>query len=87
MNQTTLYEYQMRLLYYRENPPINDHINNIGANIAYTIYQCNATKKSKKLTFEDFKIDYKRANMDETERVEDDLKKFQQSNPSLFKVN
>lgn len=87
MNQTTQYEYQMRLLYYRENPPLSEHINNIGANIAYTVYQCNAGKKSKKLNFEDFKINYKRANMDDSERLVDDFEKFEKANPKLFKVN
>jgi hypothetical protein len=87
MDQTTQYEYQMRLLYYQQFPPMHTHINNIGANIAYTIYQCNATKKSKKLKFEDFKLNYVRASMTDDERMLDDFEQFEKANPKLFKVN
>ena len=75
----------MRLLYYKENPPLNEHINNIGANIAYTIYQCNANKKSKKLNFKDFKIDYRSSAMTGPEKLEDDFAQFEKTNPKLFK--
>jgi hypothetical protein len=85
MHDTTMKEYQLRLLYYRQYPPMHDHINNIGANIAFTIYQCNATKKSKKLNFEDFKLNYIRATMDDQEKMLDDFERFEKANPKLFR--
>jgi len=84
MEQTTHYEYQMRLLYYRQYPPMHEHINNIGANIAYTVYQCNANKKSKKLNFEDFRLNYTRASMNDEDKMLDDFARFEKSNPKLF---
>jgi len=77
-------EYQMRLLYYRQFPPMHEHINNIGANIAFTVYQCNATKKSKKLNFADFKLNYIRASMSDEEKMLDDFEQFEKNNPKLF---
>ena len=84
MEQTTHYEYQMRLLYYRQYPPMHEHINNIGANIAYTVYQCNANKKSKRLNFEDFRLNYTRASMNDEDKMLDDFARFEKSNPKLF---
>jgi len=85
MESTTYYEYQMRILYYRQFPPMHEHINNVGANIAYTVYQCNATKKSKKLNFEDFKLNYIRASMNDEEKMLDDFERFEKANPKLFR--
>ncbi len=74
------------MLYFRENPPINEHLNNVGANIAYTVYNCNTTKRSRKLKFKDFKLNYKRSAMTQEERLAEDFAQFERENPSLFKV-
>ena len=84
MEQMTYYEHQQYILYYRQFPPMHEHINNIGANVAFTVYQCNATKKSKKLSFEDFKLNYVRSSMDDEEKMLDDFAQFEKSNPKLF---
>ena len=86
MEQVTYYEYQQYLLYYRQFPPMHEHINNIGANIAYTVYQCNREKKSKKLDFEDFKLNYIRSSMNDEEKMLDDFALFEKANPKLFKT-
>ena len=56
LDTVTSEEFQLYMLYFRENPPINEHLNNVGANIAYTVYNCNTTKRSRKLKFKDFKL-------------------------------
>ncbi len=84
MEAMTYYEYEQYLLYYRQFPPMHEHINNIGANISYTIYQCNATKKSKKLEFTDFKLNYIRSSMDGNDKMLDDFAQFEKANPKLF---
>lgn len=83
---TSKYEFELRLIKYQR-PSAEDHLSNVGALIANTIYNCNASKKSKKLTFEDFRIDYDRVSMTDEEKMLDDFDRFEKANPNLFKVN
>ena len=85
LESTSQYEFELRLLKYNR-PSLEDHMSNVGALIANTIYNCNAGKKSKKLTFDDFRIDYDRASMNDNEKMLDDFEKFERQNPKLFKV-
>ena len=52
-------EFTKWVLYFRENPPIREHQNNLSANVAYTVYSVNAGKKGKRLKFDDFRLNYK----------------------------
>jgi hypothetical protein len=64
---------------------MRQHINNVGALIGNTIYNC-AQGQKKKLKFKDFLIDYQDANMTEQERLSESFKQFEHSNKDKFKV-
>ena len=67
-------EFTKWVLYFRENPPIREHLNNLSANIAYTVYSVNAGKKGKRLKFDDFRLDYKQEEAQAQDQV---VKAFQ----------
>jgi len=64
---------------------MREHISNIGALVAQTIYGCSQGKKQK-LKFSDFKIDYVEANKTDEERLADSFNKYEKENQSNFKV-
>lgn len=64
---------------------MRDHISNVGAIIAQTIYGTSQGKKQR-LKFKDFKIDYVDASKTEEERLADSFKKYMKENKDNFKV-
>ena len=54
---------------------MRQHINNIGALISNTIYNC-AQGTKKRLKFKDFLIDYQDLTMTDEEKVENTIKDF-----------
>ena len=64
---------------------MRDHINNIGALIANTVYN-SAQGQKKRLKFKDFKIDYIDASKTDKERLADSFKQFEEQNKDKFKV-
>ncbi len=78
-------EYCDWLLFFKTNPPMREHINNVGALIANTVYNCSQGQK-KRLKFKDFKIDYQEATKTDQERLADNFKKFEAQNKDKFKV-
>jgi len=64
---------------------MREHISNVGAVIAQTIYGTSQGKKQK-LKFKDFKIDYIDASKTEEERLADSFKQYMKENQDKFKV-
>lgn len=64
---------------------MREHISNVGAVIAQTIYGTSQGKKQR-LKFKDFKIDYVDASKTEEERLADSFKKYMKENKDNFKV-
>lgn len=63
-------------MFYKTNPPIREHINLVGAQIAYTVAMSNADKKTRlKLKFDDFRLDYSRVGKSNDEIVAMELDK------------
>jgi hypothetical protein len=74
------------LLFFKTNPPMRQHINNIGALIGNTIYNC-AQGTKKRLKFKDFLIDYQDLTMTDEERLRKSFEQYELNNPKNFKVN
>lgn len=64
---------------------MRQHINNIGALIGNTIYNC-AQGTKKRLKFKDFLIDYQDLTMTEEERLKKSFEQYELNNPNNFKV-
>ena len=64
---------------------MREHISNVGAIIAQTIYGTSQGKKQK-LKFKDFKIDYIDATKTDKERLADSFKNYEKENKNNFKV-
>ena len=79
-------EYCDWLLFFKTNPPMRQHINNIGALIGNTVYNC-AQGTKKRLKFKDFLIDYQDLTMTDEERLKKSFEQYELNNPTNFKVN
>jgi hypothetical protein len=72
-----LEDFETWLKFFEVNPPIRELMNLSQANIAYTVAGVAPRARGKKATpFKEFAFDFKRAGMDDREKVADDVRKF-----------
>tara|TARA_R110002167_G_scaffold259274_1_gene465799 strand:+ start:367 stop:651 length:285 start_codon:yes stop_codon:yes gene_type:complete len=78
-------EYYDWLLFFKKNPPMREHLNNVGAIISNTVFN-SAQGQRKRLKLEDFKVTYKDADKTEEEILKDNLRAYEAKHADNFKV-
>lgn len=69
-------EFLQWVKYFKINPPAKDHLNIVGANIAYTIFSVMKGKGGPSLELKDFMLDYEKANMTQADKMAAATKKI-----------
>jgi len=67
------------------NPPLRDQINQVGANICYTIYSCSMGKKQK-LKFKDLLLKYETEIKTQEQILAESFARFEKKNIKNFRI-
>jgi len=67
-------QFQEFVLYFRDYPPINDHLTLLLGQVSHTVWSANWSRGKKRLKLKDFMPDYRKAYMTQEDKAREAVK-------------